>query len=229
MPLSKKAQKRGWKVAYEDNPGGLYFRHGEHGLQFVFVEVTDMDDACGRDNAGHPRYAWEARLLDLAQLGSTEISAAMACCGTKHEDLRDWEERWGKQAMFDRLAENCRSYRHGAPLAQGSHQRFEVALARAICEADSITSDADMLEGNLASPKNKIGTTGHDLLRGDPMAGLRRAAEEVASGQRQPTPRESILMRAHATCGGQTLGGATDESVALSELCAAALEQEGKA
>jgi len=234
--LPKWAQKKGWKIQYEDSPGGVYMRHLDT-LRYLFAEVTDMDDACGRDNIGHDRFCWGTSLVDLIEVPPAEIGQAVES-GIGWAVLQDIQDRAagrgaslkeGTRLRMEMMAEACHSYGIKAPLDQGSvaGDHFDWARSRAMKAGDAAVETEEALNERLDRTVNKIGSTARDFLRGDIKAGLRRSAEEIAEGKREPTPEEQIMMKVHSVCKGMTLGGKTTETVALSDLCSSALKKTG--
>ena len=230
--LPKWALKNGWKIQYEDSPGGVYMRHLDT-LRYLFAEVTDMDDACGRDNIGHDRFIWETCLVDLVEIPPVELGQAIRS-GIGFEGIQEMQDRAesreeGIRLRMALMAEACHSYGIKAPLDQGSvdGDHFDWARSRAMRAGDAAVETERTLNKRLNRVVNKIGSTGRDVLRGDLMAGLRRSAKEIAEGKREPTQEEQIMMKMHSVCKGQTLGGKTEETVALSDLCAEALKKAG--
>jgi len=230
--LPKWAQKRGWKIQYEDSPGGVYMRHLDT-LRYLFAEVTDMDDACGRDNEGHDRFIWETSLVDLIEVPPVELGQAIRS-GIGWKGIQEMQDRAksreeGIQLRMALMAEACHSYGIKAPLDQGSvdGDRFDWARSRGMKAGDAAVATEEALDERLDRTVNKIGSTARDFLRGDGEAGLRRSAVEIAEGKREPTMEEQVLMKMYSVCKGQTLGGKTTETVALSDLCSSALKKAG--
>jgi len=73
--------------------------------KFAFVEIMDMDDACGRDNEGYPRYLGDVAIVDLEAIGPSNIASAMKSCG--------WE---GMPSTPIAVAEACYQYGVKAPM-----------------------------------------------------------------------------------------------------------------
>lgn len=223
----KKTKMSDWKCMYadvnwEDYGGKWAYPDPRKALCWYVLDFVNMDEACGRDNDGQPTYICEVNLVDLTVLSGRQVSQALESCGPGADAL---------EAMS--VADRCfalmiavHDYGIKAPLYSASGNRATWVRAEARRAAEELMDDDDRFTAALDRPVNKIGSTAADFLRGDIEAGLRRAAEEVASGARLPTAEESILMKIHSVCGGQTLGGKTEESVALSTICTQALERE---
>ena len=208
MTVSKKAQKKGWTELYEDTPGGRYMRPlTDPSYRYLFVEVTDMDDACGRDNEGQPKFVWEAKLVDLNQTNKTEEKRALDCCGCDLDSIPR-----AQQAIA--IADCLVSYGTAALLDSGTADRFERARAQGIAAADLAVASEDNLNNALDRSFNAIGTTGHDMLKGDLLAGLHRSAEKVMNGE-TVEQNAQIMLRMFAAAGGQTLGAGVEIDLAI--------------
>jgi hypothetical protein len=205
--------------------GGKWARRDpSHTLRFFFLEFTDMAEACGSDHNPDERFVCEVSLVDLSIIPPDKIADAIRSCGPD----ADWLDSLEPGRRLLALAAAICDYGIKAPLhtAVGrSHpERVRAAARRA---ADLLMRNASALGNALDSVVNGIGSTARDFMVGDIDAGLRRAAEEVVSGERQLTAQERILMGIWSTCGGLTLGGKTVETVALSSLCSEAIGRRG--
>jgi hypothetical protein len=60
--------------------GGTDMRHVRTRL-FQFIELTNMDEARGRDNEGRARYVVELSHVDLDALSPDTIRSALDSCG----------------------------------------------------------------------------------------------------------------------------------------------------
>ena len=211
--LSKKHQAKGWQTFLDDTDGLWFRRRSEHNtLQYLFASVTDMDDACGKDNLGQPRYCWEACLVDLSELDPEEQQRAVSS-GIGAEGLEEVKERFGLQGMLDAIAEACFSYGSRAPLESGVAKQFDHARARAISACEESCVSEGVLADRLSQTVNKIGSTGYDFLKGDSLGGLRRSAEAVQAGE--PISQEaSIMLKMFAASKGQTLGAGVEKELA---------------
>lgn len=214
MTLSKAAMRKGWKAAYEDTPGGLYWRRRSeyNSLQYLFAEVIDMDDACGRDNEGQPQFVWEAYLVDLSILSPEEMTRAVES-GIGVGTLAEIHDKHGKQAYLDAIAEACFQYGTRGPLDSGSCSRFEWGRARAIAAADDAASTEDRLADRLDRTVNRIGSTARDFMSGDALAGLHRNTEKVQRGE-EIGIHSAITLRMYSAAGGRTLGGTVETDLA---------------
>lgn len=134
--------------------------------QYQFVELINMDDACGRDNEGQPRYVVELRLVDLNAVGEKNIQAALRCCGQDE----------GQALADDIVAEFCDSYGTHAPLGSWSGNNARKLMRDAYREANALL-DSEALETKLDSTVNRIGSTAREFMSGDLTSALQRGCE----------------------------------------------------
>lgn len=132
--------------------------------QFQFVELINMDDACGHDNTGG-KYAVELRLVDLDAISTANIQSALGCCGQEHEQPSD-----------EILAECCNEYGCHAPLGSWSGNNARKLMAQAYKLANEL-ADPAKLESALDKPVNKIGSTAREVMAGDFTTALQRGCE----------------------------------------------------
>lgn len=134
--------------------------------QFQFVELINMDEACGRDNKGEPKYAVELRFVDLNAVGEKNIQAACSCYGADNpQELAD-----------DILAEFCDSYGTHAPLGSWRGNNARKLMRQAYHEANALL-DSAALESKLESTVNKIGSTAREFMSGDIFSAVQRGVE----------------------------------------------------
>lgn len=176
---------RGWTVAGGDvnwqDYGGTWLRRESEGVYWR-LEVTNMDDACGRDNEGHPEWVIEARRLVLSELSDEQIAEARRSCG--------WE---GMPDTPEAVAELCFSHGFGAPMfdtaaergPRGSERALYDAI-RAVCrDVAAAIKDEKVRAARLARPVNAIGSTADEYGRGDVLSAL----------EREPIDETKALMR----------------------------------
>jgi len=199
---------------------GLYVRvRGSMG--YLFVDVTDMVGACGRDADPEQPFVWDVSFVNLAAADDRELKRACDCVGLRPEELEEMDVPMRLLA----LAQAAHDYGLKAPLDGGGAKRFEHARAAGIRAAQKYSDEA--LEERLDRVVNEIGSTARDFMRGDSLAGLKRAAEDVVCRGAEATPEQALMMKMYAACGGQTLGGVTEESRELSVNCAIAVSAMG--
>lgn len=146
--------------------GGKNFRQSGN-RQFQFIELINMDDACGRDNdgAGQPKYNVSLRLVDLNVIPVATQVHAVKCCdleGAENSDLT--------------IAEACDSYGCHAPLGEwgGNNARQLLRLARR--EANRLL-DSGTLESRLDRSVNAIGSSAREFMAGDFTSAVQRGCE----------------------------------------------------
>lgn len=180
--MSKKVK---WDVLYDDTNLTLGRHLGNR--VYHFVRITDMDDACGRDNEGHPKYVGELDQVDLNDLSEDVLNGARSFTGAE-ADLPD---------LYLALA--CVEYGAKAPLwgeNSGNRRELERAAKR---ESRELSNDPDALEAALDKPVNAIGSTAREYARGDIDAALSRglaAGEQKAqilAQMQAPIPRSQGL------------------------------------
>jgi len=150
---------------YEDNPGGKYARRVGH-ERWQTIEWTDMDDACGRDNEGEPRYVVELSEIDLLATSDVQRQSALDCCGidlpaAQHEQV---------------LVEALHDYGARAPLDSWSGNNLRRLLRAARKRAAEIEADADERDAVLSRPVNRLGSTAREFAQGDFRSAIDRAA-----------------------------------------------------
>lgn len=134
--------------------------------QFQVVELMNMDEACGRDNDGQPKYNVELRFVDLDAIPQREVDSAIQSCGWEGMDK-------GNDAM---LAECLDSYGLHAPLGQWSGNNARKLLRQAYREANTLL-DSDTLEEKLDQPVNRIGSSAREFMAGDLVSAMQRGVE----------------------------------------------------
>jgi hypothetical protein len=217
--LGKWAEARGWEVWYEDTHAvyckSLTGEAGKVAHRYLFVEVTDMQDACGDDwrGGGGDQFVWEVQLVDVLGVDASVWNSALDYCGQQDyyaemvadEELDDGE-KLGK--LFPLLADALRTHGTRAPLDDDSAPRFGWAVSRGVKRAEEILADERLMEDLLDRPVNRIGSSARDFMGGDCLAGLRRYAGDVQDGERAPDcPASNLMLKMYGAAGGRTLGG----------------------
>lgn len=133
--------------------------------QFQIVELINMDEACGRDNEGQPKYVVELRLVDLNALSADTIKSAKQFWGQEADEMPD--------AM---LAECCDSYGAHAPLESFSGNNAHKLLRQAYKAANELLDESN-LESALEKPVNKIGSSAREFMNGDFTSAMVRGCE----------------------------------------------------
>lgn len=174
--------------------GGVWSRHVAD-KRFHFIELTNMDEACGRDNAGHPTYDVQLSEVDLDTVPSAEVASAMQCCGLDRHDVMVM----GMSA--EALAETVRSYGVSSPLHSVSSNNAHKAIAECRAESYRLTQDETAYEAAMSRPVNALGSTAREFGQGDLHSALLRGIREGNASAR-------IIGKMYDAANGQTLGGA---------------------
>ncbi len=159
-----------WQYTGDVSPesyGGKWFRHVSPGVYQV-IELTNMDEACGRDNEGSDTYVVELSLVDLASIDTATQASAMHSCGPDDESelTDDWR------------AVVCYEYGCKAPLDSWSGNAYSKLLKIARSEAHKLTRDAAELAKRMEKPVNAIGSTAAEFMVGDIQSAILRGLAE---------------------------------------------------
>ena len=73
----------GFKVIYQDTDSTFRRKVYANQRRYHFIRITDMDDACGKDNEGRPKYVAELLEVDLDLLTDGAIKNAVYSSGIK--------------------------------------------------------------------------------------------------------------------------------------------------
>jgi hypothetical protein len=158
--MAKQTTKHGFRCIYDDSTA-LYVRQVEP-RRFHYLEVIDMNDACGQDNEGHPRYVGSLSEVDLDQVSPEQLREALKSCG--------WD---GMPETDEANAEACNSYGNRAPLHGVSTDSRDKAFRE--CRKESYRlDDSEAYAEALDRPVNAIGSTAREYARGDLNSALTR-------------------------------------------------------
>lgn len=184
--------------------GGVWMRHID-GERFHFIRLDNMDEACGRDNEGHPTYNVDLSEVDLAEIPWTEIASALQCCGCSDPEAATGIE-------IAELAECVLSYGIASPLHSVNTNNAHKGIAECRRESYRLTRDADAYEAAMERPVNAIGSTAREFGKGDINSAMVRG---IQAGD----PAARIMGKMYDHCNGQTLGGPmpTEELEAIRE------------
>ncbi len=175
-----------WEVIYDDTWKEI-MRHVAD-RRFHFVKIIDMDDACGSDNKGQPKYHGELRQVDLNDVSERQLQDALKCCGAENEE--NLNDEW--------KARCCAEYGCAAPLwdESGGDRR---ELERKGKRESRALDDPDALEERMDRPVNKIGSSAREFARGDFDSALSRGLAEgnqsaqILAQMQSPLPRDQGL------------------------------------
>lgn len=148
--------------------GGTDMRH-VGGRRWQFIELINMDEACGRENEGQPKYVVELSMVDLDAIPLASIDSALRSCGP----VPDANGRIEDAAV----AESCRSYGAAAPLDSFSGNNYRKLLREAYRAAAEYARDSAALAEAMERPVNAIGSTAAEFMRGDLDSAMIRGVE----------------------------------------------------
>lgn len=169
----KKKRAPLWRTLYDDS--SILLVRAVEPRRFHFIEATDMDDACGSDNADSPRYVVELNEVDLDAITEKTIASAQESCG--------WERSDGEAHDDTAIAEMCHSYGARAPLgswAGGAHWHDDCPreLIRTAKRESRLLDDPSERMERLSRPVNKIGSTALEYMQGDLFSAMQRGVEK---------------------------------------------------
>jgi len=170
MPATTVKPDTTWHYTGDISPedyGGKWFRRTT-GRQFQVIELTNMDEACGRDNEGHDTYVVELALVDLDAIDAETQASALRSCGP--EDPSDLTDAW--------RAVVCYEYGCKAPLESWEGNAWGRLLRLARGEAHMLRRDAREMARRMKRPVNKIGSTAAEYMRGDVNSAIARGVSE---------------------------------------------------
>jgi hypothetical protein len=145
--------------------GGKWYRKASEG-QYHIIELTNMDECCGRDNEGQPTYCVDLSLIDLTEIPVDAMTSALCSCGLEDRPLN--LNAWDTWTENDRLmlVECLHSYGTKAPLWQDSGNAYAPLLQQARAESHALDNDEAMTAA-LDRPVNRLGSTAAEFMRGD--------------------------------------------------------------
>ena len=133
--------------------------------RFHFIQVMDMDETCGSDNKGHPKYVGELCEVDLDLITQKQKNRALESCG--------WTPGTDAPLEPAKLADRCWEYGTKAPL-------FSVSTnvkrdAHRLCAKESIRlDDPAEHEEIMMGICNGIGNTRLEYMQGDTLSAVAR-------------------------------------------------------
>lgn len=130
---------------------------------WLVIELINMDDACGRDNEGQAKYNVCLSAVSPAEAGDEKMHSAFECIGM--------EENHELQKNPLAQVEALHSYGISAPLWQDNGNNARKLLREARKQA---FMSSTLFGFYMDAPKNRIGSTGWDCIKGDITAGMRR-------------------------------------------------------
>lgn len=185
-------QRKEWYQGGDCNPlgyGGTWMRLIS-GTRYHVVRLDNMDDACGSDNDGHPKYAADLSEVDIA---SGQLESAIRSCGA--EDMDDISP----MAMCEML----HSYGAVAPLWKSAGNDGWALVRDGKRESKMLESDTAAYSARMdATPVNGIGQTAREYASG--ISGLESA---LRRGESAGDRNCGIVAKMYRACDGNTLGG----------------------
>jgi hypothetical protein len=169
---------RNWQYTGDVSPeeyGGKWFRQVAPKI-WQIIELTNMNEACGRDNEGYDTYFVELSLVDLNAIPDKEIQSARESCDIPDDALESW------------LAVGCYEYGLKAPLESWSGPAFGRLLRAARSAAHSLRRDHQALADRMERPVNAIGSTATEYMAGDISSVVMRG---VANGD----PKAELMLK----------------------------------
>jgi hypothetical protein len=187
-----------WDVLMDDTDYKCATKLPGEGRVYAFVEVMDMDDACGKDNEGHDKYCLEVAIVDLDAIGSENIRSALdsyGWTGSGWSGLPDGftSEQWRALPWEDQklvrnslplpdndlaIAEACFSHGNKAPVHSESSNNRGKLIAEGRREAREMSLDEDLLENRMGKVVNKLGSTAAEFMTGDIQSAVQRGVEK---------------------------------------------------
>lgn len=129
---------------------------------WLVVAITNMDEACGCDNKGQPKYVVEIRAISPEAAGPENLREAVELCGDE-----------GNNELTDLMkVELLNSYGVYSPCQSFRGNNGHKLLREAKKSLDTIS---EFFGFYMDGPKNRIGSTGWDCIAGNVMAGLNRS------------------------------------------------------
>lgn len=187
-----------WDVILDDTDYKCVAKLPGKGRVYAFVEVMDMDDACGKDNEGQDKYCLEVAIVDLDAIGSENIRSALdsnGWSGSGWSGLPDGftTEQWRVLSWEDQkivrnslplpdnelaIAEACFSHGCKAPVHSESSNNRGKLIAEGRREAREMSGDEDLLENRMGRVVNKLGCTAAEFMAGDIESAMQRGVEK---------------------------------------------------
>ncbi len=165
---------RGFRELYD----GLSVRRVS-AQRYHYIQVTDMDEACGRDNEGRPRYVVELSEVDLDSLSEATVKSARQSCG------------WDSAPDSDEAtAEMCFQYGARAPLHSVDTNSATRGFRECRQESYTLTKDSAAYAERMERPVNAIGSTAREYMQGDIYSAMDR-------GVRADKPEAKIMAKMH--------------------------------
>lgn len=154
-------QGKVWHYTGDMDPlgyGGKWIRHIA-GPRYHVVRLDNMDEACGSDNEGSPRYHADLSEVDISD--TENVRQALESCGW--DGFPDESDPHRGLA----LAEALHSYGCTAPLWQEAGGNGWALIRQGKAESRMLESDPEALDERMNTPVNALGSTAREFQRGD--------------------------------------------------------------
>lgn len=171
--METKGVWKGWEICNADD-FEAFFQQDK--TVFWKIRGMDMDDACGRDNEGQPKFSYDVQRVNLSEVGKADQDSAIKSCGWP------WRETSEQKPNNDEMAEMLFSYGLFSPMGEfngNAEKPLRTACRRLV---EEFIRNADKLEDALDRPVNQIGSTARDFGYGNITAGLDRYREAGGVG-----------------------------------------------
>lgn len=165
--------------------GGRFYRKLAGTRRWHFVDVCNMDDACGRDNEGCAKYCVDLSEVDLDSIPEKTIASAMQSCGYDEDPAVSRLDPDARECM---IAEACHGYGAKAPLWQDSGNNRHALIREAKRESRLLQKDVDAMADRMEAPVNAIGSTAREFMQGD-------LASPILRGLEAGDPRADLMAR----------------------------------
>lgn len=152
---------------------GTWGRHVSGGM-FHVIEVTDMDDACGRDNEGSPKYVVELTVVDIDAITDKHHQEAKKSYGV--DDMDDSDPRTRAEVLHGAGAKGM--------LRSVSTDNRSEGFAECRKESYRLSREPGAMDEALQKPVNKIGSTALEYMQGDIYSAIARGVEAGKPGAR---------------------------------------------
>jgi len=163
--------------------GGTFIRH-VGGRRYHAIRFDNMDEACGSDNDGQPKYHGSLVEVDL------DLANIQAAADSWGEDPSAHADVW--------LAFMVTSYGEYAPLVDEAGNNGHGIIRNLKRESREIEGDSERHEGLMNRPVNAIGSTARELQSGDIQSalsrGLRAGDESAGIMATMMKPRQPVSL-----------------------------------
>lgn len=207
----------GWETLEDGGSNRWIYARQVSPLAFVFLQIDDLVDSCGRDASHH--FCGDVYVVDLDSISAETVESALRSCGYITEGTEIVNEYDGS-VVFDTSAKNGLLYLASICSSYGAHSPMLEELAFPVTEANYYTNPGEnnpyfvrlraslrkYAELNLMSEDsrdtlldgtvvNAIGQTAREFADGTSglWEALRRIADDTSA-----TPAQKLMLRLYA-------------------------------